>query len=752
MIESVSVTGRAPVAHTPVWSDLKRLNFLFGENGAGKTTISRYLADPSSPGVEWAGGNVQRLLVYNRDVAEATILESHRIPGVFLLGSQDVEAGTRLLELEGDDKTPGEIPQANKELQNRERALNDCTTRINKAKDKLLEEVWSASEAFDPDRKFGWGRVPRNRESRLARIESQYDRVKDLAEECPSLEALEIRAATVLVDGVSEMDLLKPVEHTDPNTMDGAELLGLEVQGSKEVSLAALIERLGNRDWVDKGRLFLERSGGRCPFCQNTEPVSLAEDLAAYFDADYRDKKERLAEIADAYEQIVDHANERLDVAENVDGHVIDRAAFNSARANLDKMLEENLRILRDKRDNPSKVVTLSSGAEQLEAIAALVDATNEQINAHNELLKDLAKSKSELDDQVWEYFVRERLKAELAAYDAVRQRDGRQVPRLTARVREQKEVIEDLKAEAARLHAQTKSDRATIGEINKYLATVGFTSFTLETAETTGHYRLARAGDQSPDGQSLSEGEKTFITFLHFYYRATGSDSAQDDPSPVVLVIDDPISSLDGGIMWMVSQLVRRLMSKACAKDSHIEQVFVLTHNARFYSEVSTRRRVKGNQWFPEDGKVSHALLVKKANAPSEITSREGSPVTSAYRMLWDTVRDSTDAGTATSGLQNAMRRILETYFKHVGDRPFHDLDDEFPDPAEHDAYRALLGWANDGSHDAPWEETDFVNVGIGSDVFLEVFRKVFQATSNEGHYNMMMGAKESDAGSGRS
>ncbi|WP_270451902.1 AAA family ATPase, partial [Kocuria marina] len=64
-----------------------------------------------------------------------------------------------------------------------------------------------------------------------------------------------------------------------------------------------------------------------------------------------------------------------------------------------------------------------------------------------------------------------------------------------------------------------------------------------------------------------LSEGERTFITFLYYFHSLSGVK--QDNESDkVVAIIDDPISSLDGDIMFVVSALTRMLVDETIAGD----------------------------------------------------------------------------------------------------------------------------------------------------------------------------------------
>ena len=95
-----------------------------------------------------------------------------------------------------------------------------------------------------------------------------------------------------------------------------------------------------------------------------------------------------------------------------------------------------------------------------------------------------------------------------------------------------------------------------------------------------------------------------TLIAFLYFY---PWSGSQSDDGKTVnkIVVIDDPVSSMDSGSMFTVASLVRDLiaicynnyrMTEQGNKNDHIKQFFCMTHNPFFFKEVSYNR-VAGNE-----------------------------------------------------------------------------------------------------------------------------------------------------------
>ena len=122
-------------------NDLQRVNFVYGGNGCGKTTISRLLATVSGQKiqdssdnsytvrgtgkyrnceVEWTGRPV-KVLVYNKDFREKNLKEN--IPGVFTLGKESVEAEARL----ADKKK--ELMAENRELESKHMKIGAWSER-----------------------------------------------------------------------------------------------------------------------------------------------------------------------------------------------------------------------------------------------------------------------------------------------------------------------------------------------------------------------------------------------------------------------------------------------------------------------------------------------------------------------------------------------------------------------------------------------------------------------------------------------
>ena len=79
----------------------------------------------------------------------------------------------------------------------------------------------------------------------------------------------------------------------------------------------------------------------------------------------------------------------------------------------------------------------------------------------------------------------------------------------------------------------------------------------------------------------------------VHFYFYALlkGSQDNSGNTPEQIVVIDDPVSSMDSDVLFIVSTLIRRLVWDMAEEHSNIRQLFVETHNIYFHKEVSLDR-----------------------------------------------------------------------------------------------------------------------------------------------------------------
>ena len=101
MINSIEIKNIATFdsAHGII-TDLKKVNFFYGANGSGKTTISRVLANPSSYNeskISWENDEAGDIIVYNNDFVYSIFNSSSEIPGIFTLGEGSIDIELKIV-------------------------------------------------------------------------------------------------------------------------------------------------------------------------------------------------------------------------------------------------------------------------------------------------------------------------------------------------------------------------------------------------------------------------------------------------------------------------------------------------------------------------------------------------------------------------------------------------------------------------------------------------------------------------------
>ena len=95
--------------------------------------------------------------------------------------------------------------------------------------------------------------------------------------------------------------------------------------------------------------------------------------------------------------------------------------------------------------------------------------------------------------------------------------------------------------------------------------------------------------------------------------------------------------------------------------------------------------------------------------------------------------------ADLANLSIQNTLRRILESYFKLLGNLDRDEILAMF-DGRDKQMCASLFSWVNDGSH-AVYDDLYISVDGSMVERYLFVFKQIFEKTNHMGHYSMMMG-----------
>lgn len=604
--------------------DFRRINVIFGPNGSGKSSFCRFLAAVASetPSTLSAGEfaiqvndgesvsecvstddlMLRRLHVFNEEYVE----RSHRLrdasphmPAVLTLGERDATAEDRLEQL------TGEVTAAESLLQVAKLAAVGATKRLEEAyrhvSTSVVDDAAGAGDKYSSRGSYNAGVVKK-----------AYAGSRDRwAELLPGV----LTAAKQVVAS----DRPDPLDVVSYSFNLGGGLSGrcAAVLAATPVSIVldTLKEHPDATGWVDSGRS-LHADSSTCIFCGQGLPPHRLESIEDHF-SDAVDSLK--AEI----QSLVELLSSALEGVRDAEIAIPRKAQLRTdLRADFDVAHEawiEQRRVFRqwceDLIDRLEKKVAnvLASVPSQVDvppsldgsALENLRDTHNTEVDSHSDSVRAAAES-IEFHHLKSRESVVETESENLAAAELDIKRHGETLQALREEEIVLRQVDGDPKPSAENL---TRNVAQLLGRHELSFRVID-----------GGRYAVLR-GEHPAAG--LSTGERTAISLVHFLEGIARADRAGGHP---IVVIDDPISSLDSNVFHGVSTLI---WSEMVTKE-HAAQLFLFTHNFELF-----------RQWDIQlEGVRRGKLLAKFPSAMYELKSTHraglGGPVRRARFAVW--------------------------------------------------------------------------------------------------------------------
>ncbi len=581
-----------------------RFNVIYGWNGSGKTALSnvfrliqhrealtegevQILVDqiPVS-GADFARAALPAVRTFTRDTVIRNVFESadQQIPPVFYFGEDSVEKQKQIVALK---KELGEHVDAESQWNRKKSDANTALDNFCAEEAKGIKNLLTVA-----------GGGPFNNYDK-ANFKSDVQR---LSTSSPLPEKLtdDLRQQYLATKDGKAMDEVSKPSLSFPNFADLIGRTSAMLERSVVLSVISdLVDNPSVAAWVNTG-LGLHRgelASTKCRFCDQPLPDQRIRQLEAHFNDEFKrfqaDVDELINEIATAQNftkalqpppKEALYANLRSEYT-NALNTLIQQAGI------VGLSLDVLLGALRAKRDEPFKRFELSqfltrrtaseepaSGIETFfrvvmagsMGLAAIIGQTAfEQLEAiiarHNKYTAgfqaEVKKARGELARNEVLKALPEWRKKEKAVADA-----GDQVG--TAHGSAAK-----LKVQIAALEVQVLLHQRPADELTQEVAAyLGRDELRFEVEQNG--YRITRGGQPATH---LSDGERTAIAFLYFLKSLKGTDF---DLEAGIVVIDDPVSSLDANSLFSAFGFMKQRTDTA-------GQLFVLTHNFTFFRQV---------------------------------------------------------------------------------------------------------------------------------------------------------------------
>lgn len=560
-----------------------RFNVIYGWNGAGKTTLSNlfrlieqkqdllegdaeFLIDGhsvSSRSLSTSAG-LPRLKVFNRDYVEQNFFVSKReLSPIYYLGEDSIDKQKKIealkIVLEKNRENLSGSDRAKKEAEN---LLETFCQQQAKGIKELLSS--SPSNSYNTYNKANFRQIA----ERFVREEDDQRALSDSAKS-----ALKQQKESKPLPAIGELSVPHPNSERFTALVEG--VLGRTV-------VSKVIEKLATNaqvsEWVQSGlKLHTgDNAAATCHFCSNSVSAARIEELEGHFNDEYA---KFLAELAEIEESISQTREDLLSVDLPIKEQFYDHFATKHAEALRDIEIQIRahtsylgmlLNAVKKKRGNPFAIEKLQSyvkpGSQPSSSdFEASFKTFEDLVASHNGETFDFEKVVSNARVKLEASLVQEAIdefKKKVGAISAA-------VERLTALAKERDETSNTVRELESEILGHLKPAEELNFELRNYL---GRDELTFSVKETG--YEVSRHGIPAAN---LSEGERTAIAFLYFLksLQDAGFSLSKD-----IVVIDDPVSSLDTNALFCAFGYM-----KDRTKDSG--QMFILTHNFGFFRQV---------------------------------------------------------------------------------------------------------------------------------------------------------------------
>lgn len=711
----------------------QKINFFYGPNGSGKSTISNFLREPTNAQysdceIVWENDTAIDVVVYNREFRSKNFKEN--IAGVFTLGQATIE------EIQALEKMKEQRVQKSEDYTARDNSLKKKIQEENNYKSSFRDAVWDRilkpnetdfQEAFSGFR----NNKERFRDEVIRRYQISHSSTEtrdNLLTRAKTLFAEKPEKCPIIAFNLDSMiKLIADIET--------ATIWSKVIVGNKDIPIGRLIDMLDNADWVNQGRKHL-REDGVCPFCQkSTITAEFREQLDAFFSGEYEQDVNLIKDFISQYNTYIGEVQRCINTLRTSLGSYpasgIDADKLDSITELLNGHFSKNNSEMIIKEKEPGRIISLTETSSIIESIQKLVTDGNIAIAQHNKMVDNYTTERSALVSDIWTFLMNEN-EVLISGYLSDINAFSKAKQGITNGINLCKKQLDELDEKIVEAGKNITSVQPTVDEINRSLRSYGFTNFKIVPSPTQlNSYQIQRM-DGTLATNTLSEGEETFISFLYFLQFAKGSVNVAKVSNRKVLVLDDPICSLDSTVLYIVSSMVKSLIKDVRDGLSDVEQIFIFTHNVFFHKEASF---VDGRTKILND--VNYWIISKDNNVSSIRPFEKNNPIKTSYELLWQELKTNTNASLVTT--QNIMRRIIENYFSILGKDVDEQIINSFDTTEDKMICRSLISWINDGSHSIP-DDLYIDSYTDSIDRYKEIFKEIFIKMDHKAHYDMMM------------
>ncbi|WP_187897171.1 AAA family ATPase [Helicobacter pylori] len=619
--------------------EFKHCNIIFGNNGCGKTSLTRAfellipknkhiekyrtISADKSPSIEFEcedrsykiepNGDIRvppfKVEIYNSDFLH------NNAPLNSEFGLKKLDDGTIILEgsvLGEETKEINQLKDCRGKVEKRQKKIKDENDSENTLSTKQESEIKKYDKEIEKIRKKMTSNTIKITPDEIGindfckvskdKFKYQEDALTDLEKDFNKL-----NEAMKKFDGLKEMELPKDYQ-TIKDKLEFLFSFNIDKEaGQVSEKIKEHISKVG-REFIEKGiKLQKEMPDNACPFCAQKIPNEIIQEYTSYFNKSVETFNQRSLEMSGTLKNILDQWNikEILQSFEKFEPFM--KKDFSKNKESLENALEQ-IKVLLEKLQ---KEVDKKEGAKNKEKFQEIdkelleiqkdiqqhVDETRKILNEKKKQKEKLEKLKTELKEARIK-----KVKHDSYDWQKSKREAERKLSVLNRGHERLNRLLEKIDNKLKKLYEQKRPD---IEAINSYLKALNLPKYSLhedyrivlnsnalENSKAEMILENSKAEmilENSEAEMILSGGEKTTLAFAYFLARLK-LFYKKEDLKDLVVIIDDPISSLDEQRIYNTSDIVAKInqeLAGEALKDEDKAQVFVLTHNHTFMARL---------------------------------------------------------------------------------------------------------------------------------------------------------------------
>lgn len=648
-------------------TEILRSMIIFGRNGTGKSTISKSISslrdiseditlinekNRVSNTINITDRDKETIFVYNEEFQneKVTFIENERFEAIVLIDDQKDLMSKIALNKSEVKRLESKLTQYNDALSTAENDIKESIVGTKKSRWKSI-----FSELNDKNPYFNASLINRISSSVSSRS------VVELGENLSNLiKEIESAKNEKRINRCSEVEI--PINEIKNKLKIIAEPVSMIELTERENQIIEILRNNVDSS-IEKTENILKGNSNNCPTCFQEINEDYKRDTLAQLKSVLKKQllNNEISEHIECIDQVIKISE--LIIAE-LDFVDLDKRIEEDVRISLNKSIEDlksklNLMIkkLKDKKSNVYRTSDFND-----ETLFKAKNAYDVSLSKYNRACDEYNIRFNKLDENIKEA---NKLNDKLAYKET--ENFCKELFENREKINKAEKSIEELNEEIVKDEQSVKNTTLALNNINKQLGRVFYESERLKLEQEDGFYYVLSRGKRTKLS-SLSTGERNAIGLCYFFSIVNQNQNVDNQYNlPLLIVLDDPVSSFDHEIKLGIYSLLRGEIEKIGIGNEN-SKILILTHDSDVYYncfkifedilDADGKRVFRDNQ-----------IKLKQLNSMTGIETAEkeenfySTQLTKIYDFACIEDEECDFAKEFSPYIGNVMRRVLEAF-----------------------------------------------------------------------------------------